>query len=135
MLIVREAAPGVFVELHSQPTILGPDGAQYSWQIVELWNDAELETLGIFRVTTPTETPEGKTLVSYTFSRVDDVVTYVPTYDDIPVPEIIVTPRQIRLALNAIGMRDAVEAYVETADQNTKDSWLYPYGSPMTSSP
>lgn len=127
MLIVREAEPDVFVELQTQPSIIGPDEVQYPWQIVELWSDSELEALGIFRVT-PVPTPEGKTLISYTITRVNGIVSYVGTFEDIPEPprpEAVVTPRQIRLALNAIGMRDAVETYVNGADQNTKDTWLY----------
>jgi hypothetical protein len=36
-----------------------------------------------------------------------------------------VTPRQIRLALNQLGLRSAVEAYVAQADQSTMDSWEY----------
>ena len=38
-------------------------------------------------------------------------------------PPIIVTPRQIRLALNASGLRDAVEAAVAQSDQSVKDTW------------
>lgn len=46
---------------------------------------------------------------------------YVPP-PAIPQP---VTPRQIRLALSAIGLRDAVEAYVNAADITVQDNWHY----------
>lgn len=44
-----------------------------------------------------------------------------------PVPVVIpeLTPRQVRLALNAAGLRTAVEAAVAVADQNTKDMWEF----------
>ena len=37
----------------------------------------------------------------------------------------VVTPRQIRLALNAAGLRDAVENAVAASDQAIKDWWEY----------
>ncbi len=42
----------------------------------------------------------------------------------VPVPE-TVTPRQIRWALNAAGLRATVEAAISGADQNTKDAWEF----------
>jgi hypothetical protein len=36
-----------------------------------------------------------------------------------------VSPRQIRLALNALNLRETVDAYVAAAGQDTKDSWEY----------
>ena len=36
-----------------------------------------------------------------------------------------ISPRQIRHHLNALGMRDAVEAYVAQADQDVKDWWEF----------
>lgn len=36
-----------------------------------------------------------------------------------------VTPRQLRLALTATGLRAAVEAAVAGGDQNTKDTWEF----------
>jgi hypothetical protein len=35
------------------------------------------------------------------------------------------TPRQVRLVLNAAGLRANVEAAIAAADQNTKDMWSY----------
>lgn len=47
-----------------------------------------------------------------------------------PAPPVVVQPavvsaRQIRLALNRLELRVAVENYVATADQDTKDTWQY----------
>jgi hypothetical protein len=86
MHIVREAVPDTFEEVVYLPSIVAPDGTQYPWQIVDLWSDAELETLGIYRVE-PVETPEGKLLVGYEFGRDGSgKVSYIPTFEDIPVP-------------------------------------------------
>ena len=48
--------------------------------------------------------------------------------DPIPepaIPPIIVTPWQIRKALNATGLRESVESAVAAADTTTKDAWQY----------
>ncbi len=36
-----------------------------------------------------------------------------------------VSPRRFRLALNSVGLREAVETAVAAADQNTRDAWEY----------
>ena len=36
-----------------------------------------------------------------------------------------VTPLQIRMAINMLGLREAVEAYVATLDQTSQDAWEY----------
>ena len=41
-----------------------------------------------------------------------------------PVPD-RVSPLQMRRALSLAGLRDVVEAYVYTLDQDTKDAWEY----------
>jgi hypothetical protein len=48
-----------------------------------------------------------------------EVIPYTP-----PVPD-SVTPRQIRQALNRIGLRQAVEAAVAAGDQDVKDWWEF----------
>lgn len=40
-------------------------------------------------------------------------------------PPLIVSARQIRLALNQLGLRNAVEDYVLISSQDVKDSWEY----------
>lgn len=46
---------------------------------------------------------------------------YVP-----PAPTVIsVTPRQIRLALSTMGLRQAAEDFVAAQDQTVKDNWGY----------
>lgn len=40
-------------------------------------------------------------------------------------PPVVVTPWQIRKALNASGLRAAVEAAVAASDQQTKDAWEF----------
>jgi hypothetical protein len=45
--------------------------------------------------------------------------------DPTPVPPIIVSPRQIRQALTAAGLRAQVEAAVAAGDQDLKDWWEF----------
>ena len=45
--------------------------------------------------------------------------------DPVPVPPIVVKPRQIRQALTIVGLRAAVEAYVAAGDQDLRDWWEF----------
>jgi hypothetical protein len=45
--------------------------------------------------------------------------------DPEPMPTIIVSPRQFRLALNKVGLRDQVEQAVAAASQDVRDMWEY----------
>ena len=45
--------------------------------------------------------------------------------DPIPVPPTVVSPRQIRHALNQMGLRVDVEAAVASGDQDLKDWWEF----------
>lgn len=86
MYIIREIEPDVFEEMVYPHSIVAPDGTQYPWQITELWSDAALETLNIYRVE-PGETPEGQRLVGYEFGRdANGKVIYIPTFEVIPPP-------------------------------------------------
>lgn len=54
----------------------------------------------------------------------DGAVMRVYTGEDLPVePVPEVDDLQIRLALNQVGLRDGVEAYVAAASQDVKDWW------------
>lgn len=50
-----------------------------------------------------------------------EVIQYVAPA---PVPQ-EVTPRQIRLALNAMGLRDAIEAAVAAGSRDLQDTWEF----------
>lgn len=45
--------------------------------------------------------------------------------DASPPPKLKASARQIRLALNILELRTAIENYVAAADQSVKDSWEY----------
>ncbi|GAA0005353.1 hypothetical protein [Bradyrhizobium elkanii] len=47
------------------------------------------------------------------------------TISEFQKPPRSVTPRQIRLALNQIGLRQQVEDWVKSQDQDTQDNWSY----------
>jgi hypothetical protein len=121
-LVVQMTADG-FVEVANGSSIQVGD-VLYPWQITELWSDAELHQIHVYRVT-PVTPPEGKLATGYTFrfnldtDRVEQVLTLVD------IPPAPVTPRQIRLALSQLGLRQAVEDFVNTQDITVKDSWEY----------
>ena len=65
--------------------------------------------------------------VDYELVRYPDGSVDVLTGEDIPpqpVPE-VVTPRQIRLALTQLGLRQTVEQAVAAGSQDLKDWWEY----------
>jgi hypothetical protein len=68
--------------------------------------------------------PSDKKLISATFARNDNgVVEEVLTLEDLPPPS--VSPWQIRKALSAAGLRQAVEDFVNSQDQDVQDAWHY----------
>jgi hypothetical protein len=59
-------------------------------------------------------------------TSVDDFVTQLPKYDPYSKQYVSsITPRQVRLQLTAIGMRQAVEDYVSACTQDVKDWWEF----------
>lgn len=84
-LIVQETAPGRFVELQSfdisgLPTIIvtgsGADAVRHNWNITQLWSDAALNAVGIYRVD-PAPVPANATITGHHFERINGVVTHV----------------------------------------------------------
>lgn len=123
MFVVYETKLNQFEELTPGKTIVSSDGVQHSWQIITVWSDAELEFINIYRVE-PTPVPDGKLSVDFKFERdATGVVRQVHTLVDAPLAP--VTPRQIRLALTQMGLRQAVETYVQQQDITVQDSWTY----------
>jgi hypothetical protein len=66
-------------------------------------------------------------------AAIGDPTTFEPTLTKVeplappapPPPPIVVSPRQIRQAMNQLDLRAAVEAWVQAADQDTRDNWQY----------
>lgn len=123
MFVVIETKLNQFEELPPGSTIVSVDGVQHPWQIVTTWSDAELEYINVYRVE-PTPVPEGKQSIDFKFERdAGGVVRQLHTLVDAPLAP--VTPRQIRLALTQMGLRSAVETYVQQQDITVQDSWTY----------
>lgn len=121
-IVAQETSPNVFVEVNPGASIIS-NNILHPWQIVQLWTAEELEFINIYRVEV-TAIPEGKTSTGYTFSRdASGVVRQVHTLEDLPLTP--VTPRQIRLALTQIGVRQAIEDWVKTQGITVQDSWQY----------
>ena len=70
------------------------------------------------------EVEQEPSAASYTFTaeEIEEGKVFVTTPKPAPVPT-EVSPKQIRLALNAAGLREMVEDAVAAADQPTQDSW------------
>lgn len=121
-LVVKEIAANVFEEIQPGSSIL-TDDVLHSWQITELWTDAELALINLYRVPLAA-VPAGKLIKGYSFARnAGGKVEHVLELEDIPLQA--VTPRQIRLALSQIGLRKEVEDWVDTQDIAVKDSWMF----------
>jgi hypothetical protein len=120
-LAVFENPANNFTELQPGITITDLNGVMHPWQIIDLWSDTDLAAINIYRVT-PATVPAGQQVTSYTYQRVNGVVTQVLTFVVLPR---IATPRQIRLAMNQQGVRDTIEAWVKTQSQDIQDNWDY----------
>jgi hypothetical protein len=121
-IIVRETSPNVFEKLEWGQSIANGK-ILHPWQIVELWSDAQLAAEKIYKVT-PAIIPGDQIPTSMTFVRnAKGVVEQVYTFRSKPIGP--VTPRQIRLALSMIGLRQQVEDYVNLQDITVQDSWHY----------
>ena len=120
-LVVVENPSNTFTELRFGNDIVDSNGVLHSWQVTDLWSDADLAAINIYRV--PTQpVPANTAVTSYTFQRINGVVTQVLTTT--PVPR-IVSPRQIRLAMNVLGLRTTIETWVKSQSQSVQDSWDY----------
>lgn len=75
---------------------------------------AEAGAVAISQVDTPVE-----------WAALLDSGIAISAYTPPPAPKLTATPRQIRLALNATGMRQAIEDYVASQSQDVKDSWEF----------
>jgi hypothetical protein len=120
-LVVKEAASG-FEEVQPGSSML-LDDVLHPWQITELWSDAELALIGLYRVPLA-DIPAGYSMQGYSFARnAGGAVEMVAQLE--PLPPAPVTPRQIRMALSQIGLRKEIEDWVETQDIVVKDSWTF----------
>ncbi|WP_430438988.1 hypothetical protein [Shinella sp.] len=89
--------------------------------IEQLWAAQDLQAIGLWRddmIAPAADVPAGKIIVATDVKRVDGIVTFSHTLEDVPVyvPQ-SVTRRQARLALLAAGLLTAVEAAIEGMDE------------------
>jgi hypothetical protein len=122
--VVQETTPDVFTEVQFGASISFGD-VLHPWQITELWTDTELEALGVFRVAPAVPPNENAVVTGYSFSRVDGKVTQLLQLEFHQAPEVRVSPRQLRLAMNQFGLRDQIETFVAAQSQDVRDSWQY----------
>lgn len=74
----------------------------------------------ISTVQSDAENPDFVALKNWNLTN--DLVSYQASEPPVFVPE-SVTPRQIRMALNELNMRDGIEAFVEQSSWEVKDTW------------
>lgn len=120
--VVKETAVNVFEEI-AWGTSISHGDVEHPWQITELWTDEELELINVYRVPLAV-VPGDKIVKGFSFARdADDKVVQVLDLEDAPLAP--VTPRQIRRALSQIGVRQAIEDWVQTQGITVQDSWQY----------
>ncbi|NYG46350.1 hypothetical protein GGD67_003821 [Bradyrhizobium sp. IAR9] len=119
-IVVQESPVGTFTQLAIGQSFTVGD-VQHGWQVVELWPDEELAQIGIFKLS-PAMVPAGEEVVSGNIERVDGVVKQVV----ITQPAVLkASARQLRLAMNATGLRDDIEEYVASQSRDVQDSWQW----------
>jgi hypothetical protein len=127
VFIVQETDADKFSEIAVGASIL-KDDVLHPWQITELWSAAELQAIGVYRVE-PAPAPNPAIAVKgYSFQRNGDTVVQILDLDipgeNTPV-EITCTARQLRLAMNELGLRADIEEYVKSQPMDTQDMWNY----------
>lgn len=119
---------------------------RYPPNIGQLWSAAELAALGLYAPAPADPTPEGKIATGTTVQRVGNVVKFVNTLADAPVPTPADTPltmRQLRLGLLLIGgfsasfIQDAINAIPDATQRGVAQIWYdesatVEWGHPMT---
>lgn len=105
---------------------------------VSLLTNAERTANGIYAlITAPVDVPAGKKAVGTSLEVVDNVVVetlmlFDKTEEELDLEvdmyreSLVVTPWQIRKALNQLSLRDSVEQAISLSnDHNLKDAWQY----------
>lgn len=119
--LYRENPTNTFTPWSGEPI----NDITYSPDIADVWTDAELKKLKLFRPAPADQTiPEGKIVEAITVKRIDGVVKFVWTFADEPIPSEI-TPLQARKALRQINAFAAVAAFVETLSDEEREEWEY----------
>ncbi|MDF2984296.1 MAG: hypothetical protein K0Q69_4068 [Devosia sp.] len=106
--LFRETAPGVFTPWGGERI----DDVLYPLNIEWLWDAEQLAAIGLY-LPVPAEVPAGKLATSSSVQRVDGVVRFVVTLEDVPreVP-VSVTRAQAKIALYNAGLLANAEALV-----------------------
>lgn len=111
MTLYSEVSPGTFREWDGGLI----NEVRHPRNIEQLWTDAELAELGLYRpAADPTTAPQGHRIATVSVQRVNGVVSYVNTYEPLPLADFPpLTPRQFRLGLLAAGKLAAVDLAID----------------------
>lgn len=100
------------IPLRGQPFQIGD--VQYPGNVIHLWTDEELASIGVVRVPEPSTAPEGQVETSRSLVLVEGSPVWSVTYGPKPVPTKIHKIYVIRV-LETWGLMDTVEAAMDAA--------------------
>jgi hypothetical protein len=126
MFIVQETEADKFTEVAFGNSIVTGD-VVHPWQITDLWSSDELEIIGVFRVAPAAAPMPGAVVRGYRFERVAGTVVQILEVD-LPTENTMqmkATARQIRLAMNQLGLREEIETWVASQSIDVRDSWQF----------
>jgi len=78
VLYVRDNGPAGIEEITYGQSFIGSDGALHGYQCIELWSEAELNSIGVYKVQPAVPPPDPEVKISgYNFERVNNVISQV----------------------------------------------------------
>jgi len=87
VLIVKEKSQNVFEEVPTGSSFVGSDGALHGWQCAEMWTDADLAKIGVYRVQpAPPPTDADVKIAGYHFERSGTAVVQIIDIIQPPAP-------------------------------------------------
>lgn len=103
------------------------NGISHPRNIEQLWSDAELQNIGLYKLIAGDNIPEGKEIQSESIQWVDGQVKVVRIFQDIDMTRRRDSMEISRLQLKAIllqyGLLNSVQAMIDSADEITKLAW------------
>jgi len=103
------------------------NGISHPRNIEQLWSDAELQNIGLYKLIPGDDIPEGKEIQSESIQWVNGQVKVVRIFQDVDMSRRRDSMEISRLQLKAIllqyGLLSAVQAMIDAADEITKLAW------------
>jgi hypothetical protein len=126
MFIVQETEAHRFTEITFGNSIV-TGNVVHPWQVTDLWSAEGLETIGVFRVAPAAAPMPGAVVKGYHFERIEGAIVQILEVD-LPTENTMqmkASARQIRLAMNQLGLREEIETWVASQPIDVRDSWQF----------